>query len=374
MIRMLVVVHTAMALGVGEQVFLTGATDELGRWRPDAVPLTRVDDSTWEGVLSLQTADPFEFKVTRGSWETEEVDGLGRVPENRRLEPVHQGRLEMAVSGWKDQMPAQRIPQITGEFEVLPQVHSAHLEHDRDVIVWFPPGYALRPNRRYPVLYMHDGRQVFDPNTSTWGKDWQVDELAQDMILSGELEPFIVVAVDCTDARRDEYAPSRKGDDYLRFLLQELKPEVDATWRTDPERSYIAGSSMGGLISFYAAWKHPEVFAGAACLSPAFGERYGIECFRMVEADRGRLPAVKLFLSCGGAEGLEADLLAGTLKMADLLKKAGFPEKNMTVRIESWAEHNEEAWARMTPHWLRFLFGSSPAGGRGAGEEAGAGE
>jgi len=77
----------------------------------------------------------------------------------------------------------------------------------------------------------------------------------------------------------------------------------------------------------------------------------------MVEASRGRLPDLRLFLSCGGAAGLEAELLDGTLKMANLLKGLGYPEKNLAVRIESWAEHNEEAWARMTPHWLRFLFG-----------------
>ncbi len=123
--------------------------------------------------------------------------------------------------------------------------------------------------------------------------------------------PFIVVAADCTDARREEYSPAKKGDDYLRFLIEELKPMVDSQWRTDPERSYIAGSSMGGLISFYAAWKHPDIFSGAACLSPAFEERYGHECFRMVEADRGQLPDLKLFLSCGGAGELEAQLLDG---------------------------------------------------------------
>ncbi len=357
MIRMLVVVQTAVALGVGEQVFLTGAGDGLGRWRADAVPLTRVDDNRWEVVLSLPGADPLEFKVTRGTWDSEEVDADGRVPGNRMLKPEDQGRLEIPVAGWKDRVGAKKVPRITGDYRMYPQLHSRFLEHDRDVIVWLPPGYEARSAQRFPVLYMHDGRQVFDPGTSTWGKDWQVDELAQDMILNGELEPFIVVAADCTEARRDEYSPMRKGENYLRFLIEELKPKVDAEWRTDPERSYIAGSSMGGLISFYAAWKRPDVYAGAACLSPAFVERYGHECFGMVEADRGKLPDLKLFLSCGGAEGLEAELLNGTLKMADLLRNVGFPEKKMTVRIESWAEHNEEAWARMTPHWLRFLFG-----------------
>ncbi len=356
MIRMLVVVHTAMSLGVGEQVFLAGESDELGDWNPAAVPMTRMDDARWEALLTLHTAAPLQFKITRGTWETEEAGADGQAPANRLLVPTDQGRMEIAVVNWKDRAAAKTGPQITGDFKVLPNMHSKFLEHDRDVIIWFPPGYATHPTRRYPVLYMHDGRQVFDPSTSTWGKDWQVDELAQDMILSGELEPFIVVAIDCTVARRDEYAPARKGDDYLRFLLQELKPHVDATWRTDPDRTYIAGASMGGLISFYAAWKHPDVFSGAACLSPAFVERYGLECVRMVQADREHLPGIQLFLSCGGAAGLEAELLDGTLHMADLLKNVGFPESRMTVRIESWAEHNEEAWARMTPHWLRFLF------------------
>lgn len=357
MIRMLVVVQTAMALGVGEQVFLTGSTEELGRWDVDAVPMTRMDDNRWEVTLTLHTEEPVEFKVTRGSWETEEVSANGRLLDNHVLTPVDGGRVEIQVAGWKDGRATRMEGGITGNYRLLPQVRSEFLDRPRDVIVWFPPGYEVHASKRYPVLYMHDGQQVFDPATSTWGKDWQVDDLAQEMILNGELEPFIVVAAYCTEARGEEYSPGAKGDDYLRFLIEELKPRVDETWRTQPDRSCIAGSSMGGLISFYAAWKHPNVFFGAACLSPAFMERYGGRCFEMVAAARGKLPDVKLFLSCGGAAGLEADLLDGTLKMANLLKQVDYPEENLTVRIESWAEHNEEAWARMTPHWLRFLFG-----------------
>ena len=359
MVRMLVVVQTAISLGVGEQVFLTGSVEELGRWNVTAVPMTRTDENRWEAALGLNSAtNPVEFKVTRGSWETEEVDAQGKLMANHVLPPRDGGKVEITVAGWKDERLAQQKGlQITGNFRFLPKVHSKYLDHDRDVIVWLPPGYEVRPTKRYPVLYMHDGRQVFDPTTSTWGKDWQVDELAQDLILTGAVEPFIVVAADCTDARFDEYSPEKKGADYVRFLIEELKPMVDATWRTDAGRTAIAGSSMGGLISFYAAWQHPDVYFGAACLSPAFGDRYGAECFRMVEASRGRLPNLRLFLSCGGASGLEAELLDGTLKMANLLKTVGYPEKNLTVRIESWAEHNEEAWSRMTPYWLRFLFG-----------------
>ena len=356
MMRMLVVVQTAISLGVGEQVFLTGSVEELGRWNVAAVPLTRMDDNRWEAIVTFHTDSPVEFKVTRGSWETEEVSANGSLLPNHVLTPVDGGRVEIKVAAWKDARGEKLASRITGDYRYLPQVKSKFLDLPRDVIVWFPPGYESHPTKRYPVLYMHDGRQVFDPATSTWGKDWQVDEIAQDMILNGEIEPFIVVAADCTDARRDEYSPDKKGADYLRFLVEELKPMVDGTWRTDPGRSAIAGASMGGLISFYAAWQRPDVYFGAACLSPAFVERYGNPCFRMVEEAKGKWPDLKLFLSCGGAAGLETELLDGTLKMANLLRTSGYPEKNLTVRIESWAEHNEEAWSRMTPHWLRFLF------------------
>ena len=357
MMRVLMVVQTAMSLGMGEQVFLTGSTDELGRWNVATVPMTRTDDCRWEATLWLRDSTPVEFKVTRGSWETEEVDAQGRLMANHVFTPADGAVVEIKVAAWKDERPAPATPRITGDYRHLPQVHSQFLAHDRDVVVWFPPGYDTQPTKRYPVLYMHDGRQVFDPTTSTWGKDWQVDEIAQHMILNGELELLMVVAVDCTEARREEYAPAHKGDDYLRFLLEELKPMVDATWRTDPHRTAIAGASMGGLISFYAAWKRPDVYFGAACLSSAFLERYDRECFALVAAAEGNWPDLKLFLSCGGAAGLEAELLPGTLRMADTLRRGGYPEKNLNVRIESWAEHNEEAWSRMTPHWLRFLFG-----------------
>lgn len=357
MIRMLVVVQTAVSLGVGEQVFLTGSTAELGAWSPDSIPMTRMDENRWEAPLRLRSDQPVEFKITRGTWSTEAVDANGRVPGNRLLEPQEEGQMVVNVTAWKDSVHEMTGPRITGNYVVLPRVASRFLKRERDVIVWLPPGYEELPEQRFPVLYMHDGRQVFDPTTSTWGQDWQVDEWAEEMIANGELEPFIVVAVDCTDARHEEYAPARQGKDYLRFLLEELKPLVDEGWRTDPERTSIAGSSMGGLISFYAGWKHPDVFEGAACLSPAFIREFGKASFQMVKDSGDKLPGIRLFLSCGGAGDLEARLLDGTLKMADLLKKTGFPGGRLMVRIEAQAEHNEAAWARMTPHWLRFLYG-----------------
>ncbi|MDR0994023.1 MAG: hypothetical protein LBN38_05605, partial [Verrucomicrobiota bacterium] len=318
MMRMRIVVHTVLALGPTEQVYLTGDSDELGRWNPAGLAMTRTDDTRWEVVVPVPPGTPFECKLTRGTWATEAADAKGFPLSNLKIIPPEEGQVDIHVVQWADEAAPGPTSGIVGEHEKWPAVQSRFLERDRDVLLWFPPGYHAHPGKRYPVLYMHDARQVFDPSTSTWGKDWQVDDLAQEMILTGELEPFLVVAADCTDNRFAEYSPAHQGDAYLRFLLEELKPMVDEQFRTLPERTYIAGSSMGGLISFYAAWKRPDVYAGAACLSPAFGERFDAQVFRMVEEDRENLPSIRLFLSCGGEGHLERQLLAGTLKMADL--------------------------------------------------------
>lgn len=360
MIRMAMRVEVARALPAGERVYLAGSPATMGRWDPAGVPLRRTADRVWEADVLFEAPGPFECKVTRGSWDTEAADEFGHIPANAHLEAVPDGTVTLRAAGWKDGFGAPPRPRIVGNWIKLPQVKSRWLDRARDVIVWFPPGYDERPRRKYPVLYLHDARQVFDPTTSTWGHDWMVDDYAQDMILGGELEPFIAVAADCTPDRDAEYDPARLGDAYLRFLADELKPMVDARWRTDPARTSIAGSSMGGLISFYAAWTRPDLWTSAACLSPAFCANLDVECLRMVRAAAAGhlpLPKIRLFLSCGGKGDLEAELLKGTLRMVDALKLAHFPEKSLSVRIEAWAEHNEAAWSRMTPRFLRFLYG-----------------
>lgn len=359
MIRIWFAVETMVALGAGEQVYVAGSPAEMGAWNPAGVAMRRVDETHWEAEVELEEEGPIECKITRGSWGREAVDEFGHVPANWHLTARDGMRAEICVAGWKDGVGTKAPPRIAGDWEVVEGVESAFLEEKRDVIVWLPPGYAAHPERRYPVLYLHDGRQVFNPATSTWGKDWQVDEHGLEMVLSGEVEPFIAVAADCTEARGTEYHPDRGGEAYVRFLTEELKPMVDARWRTDPERSFTAGSSLGGLMAFYEAWTRPGIFGAAACLSPAFGAGIESRCAERVEADgaAGQLPDVRLFLSCGGTGDLEKRLLAGTLEMVDRLKCVGFPEDRMEVHVEGWAEHNEESWERMVPRMLKFFFG-----------------
>src|SRR6185503_14814690 len=155
---------------------------------------------------------------------------------------------------------------------------------------WLPPGYAANRAARYPVLYMHDGQNVFDPGTSFGGVDWGVDETMTRLIREGKVRPAIVVAIWNTAKRYQEYMPQKPlagttshstgfgstiqnseiiSDNYLRFLVTELKPFIDRTYRTKTGRAdtFTMGASMGGLIAAYAMTEYPEVFGGAGCVS-----------------------------------------------------------------------------------------------------------
>jgi predicted alpha/beta superfamily hydrolase len=173
-------------------------------------------------------------------------------------------------------------------------VSSAHVI-PRNVAVWLPPGYDSMRADGYPVLYMQDGQNLFSPDSANFGVEWQVDETLTELIAEGTVSPVIVVGIYSTDRRTQEYVPEGPfrrqpdsvqrtlrnefapeadtvallSDEYLRFIVDELKPFIDARYHTDPAtaRTYVAGSSLGGLISLYALAEYPDVFAGAAGMS-----------------------------------------------------------------------------------------------------------
>ena len=261
------------------------------------------------------------------------------------------------------EMVAPQASGIVGTWQTWKAVEGKHLSEARDVIVWLPPGYDEDASRRYPVLYMHDGRQVFDPRTSTWGKDWGVDDVAQVLVPAGGMEACIVVASDCTARRNEEYGIGPVGEAYRTWLTDELKPAVDAAFRTDPARNAVAGASMGGLVSFLIAWRRPDLFQAAGVLSPAFGSGFrGQESFtalvkRFIDSTPMPSPAPKLFVSCGDGDGLERDLLRGTETVVAHLLEKGYPEDRILRRFPLHGEpHNEESWSHLVPEFLPYFF------------------
>ncbi|HEX6746209.1 MAG TPA: alpha/beta hydrolase-fold protein [Longimicrobium sp.] len=265
--------------------------------------------------------------------------------------------------GWKDyHMIAEEGHTVVGTVKVLEGVESPQLGNTRDLLVYLPPSYA-RGDRRYPVIYMHDGQNLFDRATS-FGEEWEVDQTLEDASAEG-LET-IVVGIPNTPARLDEYSPFRdpghnqggRGDAYLDFVVSTVKPIVDRDFRTRPERECtgIAGSSMGGLISLYAFFRHPDTFGFAGVMSPAFwfGGRKIFDYVRKRPFTPGRI-----YLDIGTNEGREA--LGDARRMKALLEEKGYRTgHDLLFFVEMGGRHNERAWARRLHHSLRFLLGVPP--------------
>ena len=231
---------------------------------------------------------------------------------------------------------------------------------DRRTIVYLPPNYEKRRNRTYPVLYLQDGQNVFDGETSfIRGQEWFVDETAEWMIRTGQIEPLIIAAIyNAGDSRIDEYTPSLdeslqrggKADDYLRFLITEIKPFIDRQFRTrrTAVNTGIGGSSLGGLLALYAGLKHPTVFGKLAVMSPSLWWDQEIILKQISERDRG-LPQ-RIWLDIGTEEGAVVD------KVRHL--RFLFESRNQAFQYEEepGAGHNELAWAHRVPSMLKYLF------------------
>ena len=265
---------------------------------------------------------------------------------------------------------AQQPHTLTGDIRVHKNFHSKILDNDRDVLVYLPPGYDATKNTRYSILYLHDGQNLFDGATSFIpGQEWRVDETAQALIAAAKIEPLIIVGVYNHKDRINEYAPAAdakykmggKADLYGRMLVEEMKPLIDAQYRTKKEARHtgLGGSSLGGLVSLYLALKYPSVFGRVAVVSPSvwFANK---QIVHYVEA-LPRKPAVRIWMDIGTKEGRNADEAQQTVNDARLLrdtlvKKGWKVGKDLNYFEAAGAEHNEGAWAARVESILTFLF------------------
>jgi predicted alpha/beta superfamily hydrolase len=266
---------------------------------------------------------------------------------------------------------APRFHDTAGEVELAwPAFHSMALGNDRTVWVYLPPGYAENPHARFPVLYLQDGQNLFSPALAFGGNEWRVDESldvgAEALARHEALRPLIVVGVGNTAARMDEYTLTRdegvgaggRGAAYLAFLATELKPAVDARFRTLPSRETtgVGGSSLGGLISLAASTERPETFGLVAALSPAtwWDDR---AVLGQVEALSGKPQRPLRVYVDSGDSGPSQDDAANTALLAARLRSLGYRDgEGFLYVLAPGATHTEAAWAARLPGALRFLF------------------
>lgn len=276
---------------------------------------------------------------------------------------------------------AWRAPPVeaTGTVEGWHDFPSRHVAA-RDVDVWLPPGYGTQPERRYPVLYMHDGQNLFDPALVAAHGDWDVDGSLTRLVEEGAVRPAIVVGIWNTPRRFEEYMPevgdgdavatgvdwypsvprsSLRSEAYLRFLVEELKPFIDAQYRTlaDPADTLVMGSSMGGLVSLYAMARYPGVFGGAGAISTHWPAG---DC-AMVDWLASRLPPAgshRIWFD-RGTETLDASYVACQDRMDAAMRASDWVEgRDWSSRVYPDAGHEEGSWRKRLADPLRFLLGS----------------
>lgn len=242
---------------------------------------------------------------------------------------------------------------IIGNVDFHSDVYSSILNNKRDFFVWLPAGYEDNPNKRYPVLYMHDGQNLIDPKTSYAGKDWQIDETVTRLIKEYKIKEIIVVGIYNTNDRLEEYSDSEKGERYRKFVIEELKPFVDSKYRTltDNKNTAIMGSSMGGLASFLIAWKHPEVFSLAGCMSSSFYYNDD-KVFKMLDEYNGHKKHIKIYIDHG-----EDGLIRGQKMFCKLTQMGYVIGSDLDYFYARGAEHNETEWAKRLERPLIFFFG-----------------
>lgn len=295
-----------------------------------------------------------EYKITRGAWPKVECASNGASINNRIAQINSDTTLTITIEAWADDIPG-RPPVSTrtkNVFVLDTAFYMPQLNRKRRIWVYLPENYAFT-NKRYPVLYMHDGQNLFDALTSSFG-EWGVDEMMDTVKLRKQC---IIVGIDHGDSKRlTEYNPYKskfgegEGDAYVDFLVHTLKPQIDQRFRTktDAANTSIAGSSMGGLISLYAVLKYPKVFGNAGVFSPAFW--IAPELSKKIESISSFQQAV--YFVCGELEG---DQMTKDMRQLYLLLKQKGLKRAVYKQVKD-GQHNERFWQTEMDDFYEWLF------------------
>jgi predicted alpha/beta superfamily hydrolase len=345
-------------------VFITGSVPELGNWRPSQVPMKYLADHVWSISIRIKGKQTIQYKYTLGSWAQEGAQADGRPLKNLSVSVDKSMSKNDRIDFWTDRTPRPVGGKITGQVKYHRGLTDGDLR-PRDAIVWLPPGYDASGEQRYPVLYMHDGQNMVDPQTSAFGVDWQIDESCTRLIKESEISPLIIIGIYNTPDRSEEYLPGPTGEAYMNFVAKSLKPMIDREYRTNPNRShcYTGGSSAGGLCAFMLVWEHSDVFSKAICMSPAFKYQKpdGSVAFDYVSTlESSDVPRERIFLYVdNGGVGLDEKLQSGTTEMIEALNEKGLTaEHDYHWKRHPNDRHTESAWAKRFPEAIKILDAS----------------
>lgn len=255
---------------------------------------------------------------------------------------------------------------LTGTLRLHHALESRFVEAARDVIVYLPPNYNSASDRRYPVLYLHDGQNLFDSATAFAGNEWGLDELAEELIRKGDIQPLIIVGIYNAGTQRvaeythvrDQRGRGGRAKAYAKLIVEDLKPFIDAEYRTLPDvaNTGLGGSSLGGLVTLYLGLHFPHVFGKLIVMSPSvwWANR---AILREIRKLRGKSDQ-KIWLDIGTCEGQNPQLcIKNAEDLRDALLSKGWQlERDLRFVEDEGAGHNEKAWGYRMRNALKFLF------------------
>ncbi|KIC93007.1 alpha/beta hydrolase-fold protein [Flavihumibacter solisilvae] len=339
------------------EVFIAG---DFNNWNPSD-PNSRLQKGA-QGLFFFEGSNvpsgTYVYKFTRGSWETVETNFKGQSIDNRTLTITSDTMVSLTIEGWQDAVksaPPKVVSTASPQVRWLDTAFAIpQLERSRRIWIYLPANYD-KSAKRYPVLYLHDGQNLFDAATSFAG-EWGVDET-----LDSSGKGFIVVGIDNGGLKRmNEYNPNDherfgkgEGREYLAFLARTLKPYIDRHYRTksDLKHTSIAGSSMGGLISFYAGILYPDVFGNIGVFSPSFWIDPSLDSVIGQKVNNRLNKRQRYYFYAGQLEGQE--MVPDTYKIANHLER--LTGQKYPVRVNENGRHNEPAWRQEFPRFIEWL-------------------
>ena len=359
---------TVPAVPARQHVVIVGTDPALGSWQPEkGLVLDRQPDGRFTGSADL----PYglvEFKITRGSWQTEETNKDGTVVLNYNYLIAHDLTVPVTVDHWKDSPPIE--PDLIYGKTIELELHAEKLEQTRRVCIWLPPGYMESHDSKHPVLYVLDGQDSLQA-FQTWGNETiGADAWVRGLSSEGIIPEIVLVAVFHREGfgQRDiELSPQCEGPRMADFIVHDLKPFIDYTVcrdriLADPANTGVLGFSLGASLALFMALRHAHVFGKFACLSVAFEDLSGdtldnCEIIQQIEADPTFRPDRKLYFDYGTCG---EDRLAEPFqkKLNAILAAKGFLEGRdfKVVRAEG-ADHSLAAWRARLGAPLQYLFG-----------------
>ena len=335
-----------------EHLYMAGA---MNNWNPadENYKLKKSGESTY--TIILKDTGTIDFKFTQGSWEKVEANTDGSPINNRTYTFDKESVMYFKIAGWETPVQkhtAEANVQIISDTFYMPQC-----DRKRRIWIYLPPDYN-DSEKEYPVLYMHDGQNLFDVCYSYSG-EWEVDESLNKLYNQG-IEVPIVVGIDHGDSLRvHELTPwlhteygGGGGPGYAEFIVKTLKPYIDQNYRTKPEQEHTGtmGSSLGGLISYYIGVTYPETFSKLGVLSPSF---WFSDSVFTIAKNFNKEYSQKYFML---AEKSEYTVDEDVPRICELLKENGFTDKELRCIIRQDGKHSEWFWRREFPEAVKWLY------------------